>query len=179
MAGRRWIVAVTLLAILCLALPATTMALAATPTNRMGDSIEVESWTFQVVSFERRSDPLPGAGQAMTADPQDVLGVIVLDAFNEVGHARPLDLRTISLTDAEGHAAPVVETHPPADFLDQYEFEPGSTIVGPGEHARIALFFSIFPSWNLVTLHLGDGSRASVRIDECHCALPLPWLADR
>jgi hypothetical protein len=176
MNGRRRLASIGVLVALIVLIPMTAMALASAPVVRMGDQVASRGWTYRVVSFERLADPLPDDSPALTTDVSDVLGVIVLDAWNDTAYAASVDLGQVALIDSSGRVATAIIDPAPVNYLNESDFSLATAVISSGGSARIALFFSIDPSWSFPTLRLAHEPAANVRIDECHCALPLPWL---
>jgi hypothetical protein len=140
----------------------------------MWDVVGVDGWEIRVRSVERVQGPLPGTdrGDVTRAAGQFVL--VAVDLANR--SAAPLRPRAedFALRAASGSTFTNVSAAP---FVASYAAREGSTpfgsAVAPGDQIDTLLVFDIDPRASLLTLSVG-GRQRLIRLDECHCGLPLP-----
>lgn len=141
----------------------------------MWDVVPAADWELRVRSIERQSAPRRWSASGGVSRATEQIALIVVDLTNRSAEARrprALDfaLRAVSGQQFVNRSA-AIDARAMAITNGLLPF--GAPIL-PGERATTVLVFDLDPRATRLTLTFRPAPRRTIRLDECHCSLPLP-----
>lgn len=169
-----------LIVICCLPLLASAATAQSAPNTQaqMWDVINAPGWSLMVRSVERLRDPLPGVDGGAVVRPAGQFAVLVFDLTNRSSRAQTPPAADFLLSSADGGRWLDLATMPAATaYAKAHEFAPFGEPVPSGATVRTIALFDIDYHASQLTLNWRPAGERSIRIDECHCNLPIPSQA--
>jgi hypothetical protein len=167
--------------ICCLPLLASvaTAQSATTAQARMWDVVEAPEWSLMVRSVERLRDPLPAIDGGAPVRPAGQFAVLVFDITNRTSHVQTPASADFLLSSVDGGRWSDLATTPAARaYAKAQGFVPFGAAISPGATVRTIALFDIDYHASRLTLNWRPSGVTSIRIDECHCNLPMPTQAE-
>jgi hypothetical protein len=143
------------------------------PVATMWQVVHAPRWDVMVRSIERRSDPfvLPGGESAR---PSGTFAIFVVDLTNLGTEPTAPAAADFVISDSSGQRWTNLATTPAGrDYATAAGLVPFGDPVAPGATVSTIALFDIKPHAGLLVMHYLPADR-SIRIDECHCNLPVP-----
>jgi hypothetical protein len=169
-----------LVVICCLPLLASAATAQPAPKAQaqMWDVVEAPGWSLMVRSAERLRDPLPGIDGGAVVRPTGQFAVLVFDLTNRSSRAQTPPTADFLLSSAGGGRWIDLAATPAARaYAKAHEFAPFGESIPPGATVRTIALFDIDYHASWLTLNWRPAGDRSIRIDECHCNLPIPSQA--
>ncbi|HET8524240.1 MAG TPA: hypothetical protein VFL82_13475 [Thermomicrobiales bacterium] len=163
----------------CLCLPlltgGATAQSAATAQAQMWDVVDAPGWSLMVRSVERLRDPLPGVDHGTVVRPAGQFAVLVVDLTNRTSRPQMPPTADFLLSSANGGRwVDLAETPAARAYARTNGFTPFGEVIPAGKTVRTIALFDINFHASRLTLHWRPSGERSIRIDECHCNLPIP-----